>query len=107
MVTDKMPLNFRWLGFILETIPEARVVNLVRDPVAVCWSIFKHYFPATGLGFAYDLADLAAYHRIYEDLMTLWRERYPGRIFDLDYEHLTEDQEGQTRALLDYCGLAW
>ena len=39
--------------------------------------------------------------------MAFWRERYPGRIFDLDYERLTEDQEGQTRALLDYCGLAW
>ena len=107
VVTDKMPLNFRWLGFILETIPEARVVNLVRDPIAVCWSLFKRYFPTSGLGFAYDLADLAAYHRLYEDLMAFWRERYPGRIFDLDYERLTEDQEGQTRALLDYCGLAW
>ena len=107
VVTDKMPLNFRWLGFILETIPEARVVNLVRDPIAVCWSLFKRYFPTRGLAFAYDLADLAAYHRIYEDLMAFWRERYPGRIFDLDYERLTEDQEGQTRALLDYCGLAW
>ena len=41
VVIDKMPLNFRWLGFILEAIPEARVVNLVRDPIAVCWSIFK------------------------------------------------------------------
>jgi tetratricopeptide (TPR) repeat protein len=107
VITDKMPLNFRWLGFIFEAIPEARVVNLVRDPIAVCWSIFKHYFPAKGLGFAYDLADLVAYHRIYEDLMALWRERYPNRIFDLDYKNLTEDQEGQTQALLDYCGLAW
>ncbi|HUN39792.1 MAG TPA: tetratricopeptide repeat protein [Acetobacteraceae bacterium] len=107
VVTDKMPLNFRWLGFVLETIPEARVVNLVRDPVAVCWSIFKHYFPATGLGFAYDLVDLADYYRIYQNLMAFWHERYPGRIFDLDYQRLTEDQEGQTRALLDYCGLAW
>ena len=107
VVIDKMPLNFRWLGFILEAIPEARIVNLARDPIAVCWSIFKTYFPTSGLGFAYDLTDLAAYYRMHEDLMAFWRQRYPGRIFDLNYERLTEDQEGQTRALLDYCGLAW
>lgn len=107
VVTDKMPANFLWLGFILEAMPEARVIHLVRDPIAVCWSIFKNYFPATGLGFTCDLTDLAAYHRMYEDLMALWFARYPGRIFDLDYERLTEDQKGQTRALLDYCDLAW
>lgn len=107
VMTDKMPSNFRWIGFMLEAFPEARVVNLVRDPVAVCWSIYKHYFPFTGLGFAYDLADLAGYYGLYRELMAFWRERFPDRIYDLDYELLTESQEPQTRALLEYCGLDW
>lgn len=107
VISDKMPLNFRWIGFILEAMPEVRVVNLVRDPIAVCWSLFKRYFPAEGLGFANDLGDLIAFYRLYDELMAFWRARYPGRIYDLDYEALTEDQEGQTRALLDHCGLPW
>jgi tetratricopeptide (TPR) repeat protein len=107
VVTDKMPLNFRWIGAIFEAFPDAKVVHLRRDPVAVCWSIFKHYFPAADLGFAYDLQDLAEYYRLYLDLMQFWRLRYPGRIHDLDYQKLTEDPEAEARVLLSYCGLDW
>ena len=39
--------------------------------------------------------------------MRFWRGRFPGRIYDLTYERLTEDQEGETRKLLAYCGLPW
>ena len=61
VVTDKMPPNFRWIGFILAAFPEARVIHLNRDPMAVGWSIFRHYFSSLGNGFAYDLADIGAY----------------------------------------------
>ena len=106
-VTDKMPLNFCWLGFLLLAQPDIKVIHTIRDPMAVCWSNFKQYFPAKGLGFAYDLVDLAEYYRLYQDLMQFWHERFPGRIFDLNYEQLTENQEMMTRRLLEYCGLPW
>ncbi len=106
-VTDKMPLNFRWLGFLMLIQPDIKIVHTIRDPMAVCWSSFKHYFPVRGLGFAYDLADLAEYYRLYEDMMQFWRERFPGRIYALNYERLTENQEEETRKLLAYCGLEW
>ncbi|MDE1943673.1 MAG: tetratricopeptide repeat protein, partial [Betaproteobacteria bacterium] len=106
-ITDKMPSNFRWLGFVLWANPHLKVVHTVRDPMAACWSIFKQYFPANALGFAYDLEDLGTYYRMYEDLMAFWHEKFPGRIYDLNYERLTENQEEETRKLLDYCGLPW
>ncbi len=106
-VTDKMPQNFRWLGFLLSANPEVRIIHTLRDPVATCWSIFKTYFPAKGLGFAFDLKEMAEYYRMYLDLMNFWHERFPGRIHDLDYERLTENQEEETRKMLDYCGLPW
>ncbi len=106
-ITDKMPLNFRWLGFLLLAQPDIKVIHMVRDPVAVCWSIYKLYFPMKGLGFANDLADLAEYYKMYQDLMRFWHERFPGRIYDLNYERLTENQEEETRKLLNYCGLPW
>ena len=105
--TDKMPLNFRWIGFIATALPEARIVHLNRDPVATCWSIFKHYFSAEGNRFSYDLADLGEYYKLYVDLMAFWRDKLPRRIYDLDYEGLTENQEVETRKLLEYCGLEW
>jgi tetratricopeptide (TPR) repeat protein len=106
-VTDKMPLNFRWVGFILTAIPEAKIIKLQRDPVATCWSIYKHYFSKDGNGYAYDLEDVAEYYKMYCDLMNYWRCIFPRQIYDLNYESLTENPEEEVRKLLEYCGLDW
>ncbi len=106
-LTDKMPLNFRWSGLILAAIPEAKIIHTVRDPKAICWSIFKTYFSSNGNGFAHDLADLVHYQRMQTDLMGFFKAKYPGRILELNYESLTENQEQETRNLLDYVGLEW
>jgi len=107
VITDKMPANAVWLGHILTAFPEARAIHMRRDPMAVGWSIFRHYFSQDGNGHACDLADIGAYTRMQDDLMAFWHQRFPGRIRDQGYEALTEDQEGETRALLDWCGLDW
>jgi tetratricopeptide (TPR) repeat protein len=106
-ITDKMPLNFRWIGFILTAMPEAKVINLQRDPVATCWSVFKQGFSSKGNGYAYDLVDVAEYYKLYIDLMDFWRGRFPNQFYDLDYESLTENQEEETRKLIKYCALDW
>lgn len=107
VVTDKMPTNLTWVGLILTAFPEAKVIHLNRDPMAVGWSIFRHYFSQDGNGYAYDLADIGRYYRMQQDLMGFWHQRFPGRILELNYEALTENQEAQTRALLEWCGLPW
>jgi tetratricopeptide (TPR) repeat protein len=107
IVTDKMPSNFRWIGFIRHALPEAIIIHVRRNPVATCWSVYKTYFATSGNGFSYDLDDVAGYYRLYRELMDFWRERFPGAIYDLDYERLTEDQEAETRKLLAHCGLDW
>lgn len=105
VVTDKMPRNFAWLGFILQARPDIKVIHSLRDPRAVCLSNYQRLFAAKGLQFTYDLADLATYYRLHEELMQFWRERFPGRIYTLSYESLTENQEEETRHLLDFCEL--
>ena len=105
--TDKMPSNFIFLGLILSAIPSAKIIHLERSPMAVCWSIFKHNFLGEGNGYAYDMDELAEYYLLYHDLMEFWQTRFPGMIYHLDYEELTENQETETRKLLDYCGLDW
>jgi tetratricopeptide (TPR) repeat protein len=107
LVTDKMPSNFRYIGFIFAAFPEARVININRNAVAVGWSIYKHHFSASSVHYKYDLTDIAEYFALYSNLMKFWRGLFPDRILDVDYEGLTEDQEKQTRRLLAYCGLDW
>ena len=106
-ITDKMPLNFIFLGFILSAIPSAKIIHLKRNPMAVCWSIFKHNFTGGGNGYGYDMDELSEYYLMYHDLMEFWQTRFPDMIYHLDYEELTENQETETRKLLDYCGLDW
>jgi tetratricopeptide (TPR) repeat protein len=107
VITDKFPLNFRSIGFILSAFPEAKIIHLKRDARATCWSIYKHYFSDAGNGWAYNLDDLAKFYRLYEELMNYWHELYPGKIYDISYEELTSNQEKETRKLIEYCGLDW
>lgn len=107
VVVDKMPLNFRFVGFIAAAMPEARIIHIERDPVATCWSIFKHRFTSRGNGYAYDLEDLGRYFRLYRELMAFWHQRFPGRILDVNYEHLTENQEADSFRMISHAGLDW
>ncbi len=107
VITDKMPLNFRNIGFILSAFPEAKIVHLKRDSKAICWSIYKHYFSSKGTGWAYSQEDLAKYYGLYLQLMEFWHEIYPNQIYDLGYEDLTNNQEEETQKLLEYCELEW
>ncbi|MHA1530010.1 MAG: tetratricopeptide repeat-containing sulfotransferase family protein [Alphaproteobacteria bacterium] len=106
-ITDKMPLNFRWIGFILTAMPETKIINLQRDPVATCWSAFRNYFSSKGTGYTCDLFDIAEYYKMYVNLIDFWQARFPNKIYDLNYESLTENQEQETRKLLEYCDLGW
>lgn len=105
VVTDKMPANFRFIGFIRLAFPEATVIHMRRDPAAVCWSLFKSFFATRGHGYAYNMEDAAEYFALYHELTTLYEELWPDTIHSVDYDALTEDPERHIRALLDACRL--
>ena len=102
---DKLPANFRFIGLIRKALPEARIVHLRRDPVAVCWSNYKTYFNAQNIGYAWDLQEVAGYYRLYEDFMEKMALEYPWQILTVDYAALTETPEPVIRGILDFCGL--
>ncbi len=106
-VTDKMPQNFRFIPLICASLPEAKIIHIDRNAAATCWSNFKRYFVSDGLGYCYDLNDLVTYYELYTDLMKLWQSQYGDRIYNLNYERLTTDQENQTRKLIKYLELNW
>lgn len=101
---DKMPNNFRHLGLIHLMLPNARIIDARREPMACCFSNFKQLF-ANGQEFTYSLEDIARYYRTYLDLMRHWDMILPGRILRMYHEDVVEDLEGSVRRLLDFCGL--
>ena len=107
IVIDKMPLNFRYIGLIFAAFPDVKIVHVYRDSAATCWSNYKHYFPAKGVGYNYDLKDITTYFRLYKDLMQFWQGHYGDRIYNLSYDTLTTNQENETRKLIQYLGLEW
>ena len=105
-ITDKAPLNFRWIGFIKLLFPNAKIIHCKRDPKNNCLSMFKNLFEG-GLNFTYDQDDLVRYHQNYLDLINFWNEKYPGEIFNINYEELISNNEIIIRKLIEYCGLNW
>ena len=82
------------------------MVHCWRDPLDCCVSIYKTYFVGN-VPFSYDLAELGRYFRIYDRLMAHWRALLPDFVLDLSYAALVADQEGESRRLLEFCGLEW
>lgn len=101
---DKMPNNFRHIGLIHLMLPNARIIDARREPMACCFSNLKQLF-ASGQEFTYSIEDIARYYRTYLDLMHHWDEVLPGRILRVEHEDVVDDLEGSVRRILDFCGL--
>jgi hypothetical protein len=106
-ITDKMTVNFLFVGLIQLALPNATIIHAVRDPLDTCLSCFATHF-TRGHEHTYDLAELGRYYRYYRDLMAHWHEVLPpGRIMDVRYEDLVGDLEGVARRVVSHCGLGW
>jgi tetratricopeptide (TPR) repeat protein len=101
---DKMPNNWTHVGLIQLILPNAKIIDARRHPLGCCFSGFKQHF-ARGQGFTYDLTDIGRYYGDYVALMAHFDAILPGRVHRVIYERMVADPEGQTRALLDHCGL--
>jgi tetratricopeptide (TPR) repeat protein len=101
---DKMPNNFRHIGLIHLVLPNAKIIDVRREPMACCFSNLKQLF-ASGQEFTYSIEDIARYYRSYLRLMRHWDEVLPGRTLRVLYEDVVEDLQGNVRRILEFCGL--
>ena len=101
---DKMPNNFLHVGMIHAVLPNAKIIDARRHPLACCFSNFKQLY-ARGQLFSYDLVDMGRFYRDYVELLAHFDEALPGRVHRVIYEQMVEDTETEVRRLLDYCGL--
>jgi tetratricopeptide (TPR) repeat protein len=101
---DKMPNNFRHVGFIHLILPNAKIIDVRREPTACCFSNLKQLF-ACGQEFTYSTEDVARYYKNYLELMRHWDAVLPGRVLRVCYEDVVEDLQSNVQRLLKFCGL--
>lgn len=101
---DKMPNNFRHIGLIHLILPNAKIIDARRDPMACCFSNLKQLF-AQGQEFTYGIEDIARYYRTYVELMDHWDAVLPSRVLRVQHEDVVDDLEASVRRILAYCGL--
>jgi len=101
---DKMPNNFRHVGLIRLMLPNAKIIDARRDPMACCFSGFKQLF-AEGQLFSYSLDDIGRYYKDYVKLMAHWDEVIPGYVLRVQHEDVVANLETQVTRMLDFCGV--
>ncbi|MDE4305636.1 sulfotransferase [Phaeobacter gallaeciensis] len=104
---DKMPENYRYIGFLKTAYPHCRIVHVRRDPRDVALSMWKSHFTGTALSYTYDQTGLARRVGLYARLMQHWQTVFPDQILTVDYEDLVTDPVAGSRAIAEYCGLDW
>jgi Flp pilus assembly protein TadD len=107
--TDKLPLNFLYIGFIHMALPDAKIICLRRNPLDTCLSNFRQLFDVnfSYYNYAYDIMETGRYYILFHRLMAHWQRVLPGKVLEVHYEKLVSDQECESRRILEYCGLEW
>jgi Tfp pilus assembly protein PilF len=106
LITDKAPLNFRYIGLIKLIFPSSKIIHCSRSPKDNCLSLYKNLFDEN-LNFSYDQDDLSKFYKEYNDLMFFWNKNIPYFIHNIKYENLIENAELEIKNLLNFCNLDW
>ena len=104
-ITDKMPMNFFYVGMIHLLFPKAKIIYCRRNALATCLSCLQNLFAHGNLQFSYDQVELGREYNLHERMVAHWQKVLPGRILTVQYEDLVQDNENQVRRILDFCGL--
>ena len=105
IIVDKMPFNFKWIGFIKILFPQAKIIHSNRNVVDSAFSIYRNLFDSPGLGWAYNQEYLTKYVELYNDLMIYWKQKLGDYIYESYYEKLVSDQVNETKNILKFCNL--
>jgi len=105
IIVDKMPFNFRWIGFIKILFPKAKIIHSSRNPADSAFSIFRNVFDSSSLGWAYNQDYLTKYVNLYSNLMFFWKKELGDFIYESHYEKLVTKQVSETKNILKFCNL--
>ena len=107
-ITDKLPGNFKFIGIILESIPEAKIIHIERNPMAVCWSNYKsNFLNNNGMEYTLRQKDTAEFFISYNNIMKFWNGKFPEKIINIKYENLVDNFELEVKNLFKNLNLKW
>lgn len=106
MLTDKLPLNFLYLGLVHKALPQARIIHVERQPMDTLWSVYKHLF-THAYPFSYNLEEIAGYYSAYRRLMTHWQTLLGDSILNVSYEALVAGPTAETRRITNFCDIPY
>ena len=106
VVTDKLPINFKWLGFIKLILPNSKIIHCTRSSKDNCFSIFKSFFP-NQINFAFDIDEIVKFYNLYLDLMKHWNNCISADIYNVSYENIINYPEKETKKIINACDLEW
>ncbi len=104
-IVDKMPFNFKWIGFIKILFPKAKIIHSNRNHVDSAFSIYRNLFDTPMMGWAYSQDYLIKYVHLYNDLMSFWKKKMGNFIYECHYEKLVANQLDETKKILQFCNL--
>ena len=102
IIIDKLPLNFYWIGFIKTIFPNAKIIHIKRDPIAINFSIYKNLFEEGAIEFSYDEDDIINFYKFYEELMQFWNEIYSDEILNIDYDLLVNNPAIEAKKIFKF-----
>ncbi len=105
ILTDKAPLNFKWIGFIKFFFPNSKIIHCKREPKDNCLSIYKNNFSSPKMNWAFDQKDISNYYNNYNYLMNFWNSKIPESIHTVEYEKIVSDKKNEIKKLLEFCEL--
>ena len=103
--TDKLPLNFKYVGFILKCFPKSIIIHTERNLKDIFVSILKNYFGQLQMNYAYNEENIAHYIHCYKNYMKYWKNLFDKKIYDLNYDLLVNNFEDEVTKLLNHCHL--
>ncbi len=106
-IIDKLPANYKWVGFIINAFPESKIIHIERNPMAVCWSNYKTSFVDSGMDFNLSQQDIVKYYSLYLDAINFWKTKYAKNIFDVNYENFVDDFVTNSKEILNFLDLKW
>jgi len=105
--TDKAPQNFRWIGILKIFFPNCKIVYCKRNPKDNCLSIYKNFFAADDMNWAFDQSDIGNYYNLHLNLIEYWKSKLGNFIYEVNYEKLVSNKEEEVKKLINFCGLEW
>ncbi|QNJ04215.1 sulfotransferase [Synechococcus sp. PROS-U-1] len=105
-LVDKSLFNFINIDLIAQCFPRAKIIHCRRNPFAHALSLYRaNIFPGSTFSSSLeDIAEMIIYER---RLVSVFSEKFPGRIFPLKYEEMVSDPSSVLRDLVEWLELPW